>query len=799
MALTKITSNMIAAGAIDSTHIGGINTADVSETTNLYFTDARADARIAAANTGNLTEGSNLYFTNARADARIVNAGSVNWNTAYGWGDHGTQSYATQTYVVTQITNLVDSSPTTLDTLNELAAALGDDPNFATTVTNSIAAKLPLAGGTLTGGLSGTTGTFSGKVIMGGDGAIAQVANSVAADTSNTYTLAVGSQGSGKSILAARDINTSGGGYQINGTTVIDASRNLTNIGTISSGAITSTGVITTPSSLSLTSDSSLLQLGTGNRAQIFHNSAGLYMRTSTGPVYAQAATFTHMAADASASYLTSNSSGTTVNGNVTSTLDLISTRDISMNRSGTTPAITINNYTGFRLVTNIANGSQTSSVGVNTAGVFYTNTGFAVNTTTVIDSSRNLTNVGTISSGAITSTGGITATSITSNHTLATTEFGNNILKSNKPNEQGAFIRMAISTAANPTYAFEDDNDTGMYRSSSNALAFTAGGVGRLFITSSGNVTTSGDLSVTGALTAATLVTGVPNSSYTTYGVMADYGNATGTVPNFFALKMLGNIGGSIGLFTTDSSNSSLVFNTRGGGSLSRGMTLDQAGNLLIANELKYLGANFSHNVVDVTPATVTSNTWSTSPGNNGGYDVSNNNAGSGNYYGTVSASGVFNKHAFKWTLKGSFAAETWYPVVTRGQLQQWLGNPYGSGEDEGVSMYFRIYTYDVGGGGGDYLTSRMSERIWLNAYASNSGSSEQIAIGAGWGHAPNSGGTGDHSTYSNNPIQLRVKSNPSGDAYYPASQNIEILFKSARTLTGTGSNTVIVYGYIG
>ena len=48
---------------------------------------------------------------------------------------------------------LVDSAPTTLDTLNELAAALGDDPNFATTVTNSIADKLPLSGGTLTGDL----------------------------------------------------------------------------------------------------------------------------------------------------------------------------------------------------------------------------------------------------------------------------------------------------------------------------------------------------------------------------------------------------------------------------------------------------------------------------------------------------------------------------------------------------------------------------------------------------------------------------------------------------------------------
>jgi hypothetical protein len=36
---------------------------------------------------------------------------------------------------------LVDSAPATLDTLNELAAALGDDPNFATTVTNALALK----------------------------------------------------------------------------------------------------------------------------------------------------------------------------------------------------------------------------------------------------------------------------------------------------------------------------------------------------------------------------------------------------------------------------------------------------------------------------------------------------------------------------------------------------------------------------------------------------------------------------------------------------------------------------------
>jgi hypothetical protein len=62
--------------------------------------------------------------------------------------------YATQSYVTTQINNLVASAPGSLNTLNELAAALGDDANFSTTVTNSIAAKLPLAGGTMTGNLS---------------------------------------------------------------------------------------------------------------------------------------------------------------------------------------------------------------------------------------------------------------------------------------------------------------------------------------------------------------------------------------------------------------------------------------------------------------------------------------------------------------------------------------------------------------------------------------------------------------------------------------------------------------------
>jgi len=69
---------------------------------------------------------------------------------------------ATKAYVDTQVSNLVDSAPGTLDTLNELAAALGDDPNYATTITNALAGKLSLSGGTMTGAIAMGTNKITG-------------------------------------------------------------------------------------------------------------------------------------------------------------------------------------------------------------------------------------------------------------------------------------------------------------------------------------------------------------------------------------------------------------------------------------------------------------------------------------------------------------------------------------------------------------------------------------------------------------------------------------------------------------
>ena len=70
---------------------------------------------------------------------------------------------ATTGYVRTAVANVVNSAPAALDTLNELAAALGDDANYATTTATSIGTKLPKSGGEMTGNI-----TMSGSQTVDG-------------------------------------------------------------------------------------------------------------------------------------------------------------------------------------------------------------------------------------------------------------------------------------------------------------------------------------------------------------------------------------------------------------------------------------------------------------------------------------------------------------------------------------------------------------------------------------------------------------------------------------------------------
>ena len=78
---------------------------------------------------------------------------------------------ATTAYVDLAVSNLSDSAPAALNTLNEIAAALGDDANYASTTTAAIAGKLPLSGGAMTGAIT-TNSTFDGVDIATRDGVL---------------------------------------------------------------------------------------------------------------------------------------------------------------------------------------------------------------------------------------------------------------------------------------------------------------------------------------------------------------------------------------------------------------------------------------------------------------------------------------------------------------------------------------------------------------------------------------------------------------------------------------------------
>jgi len=122
--------------------------------TTLTFDTAPASGAIVEVMTFTQTE-INVPTTGSVVTASIANDVNLNGNptTTTQSAGNNTTRIATTAFVETAVSNLIDSAPGTMNTLNEIAAALGDDPSFTTTVNNAIATKLPLAGGTMTGNL----------------------------------------------------------------------------------------------------------------------------------------------------------------------------------------------------------------------------------------------------------------------------------------------------------------------------------------------------------------------------------------------------------------------------------------------------------------------------------------------------------------------------------------------------------------------------------------------------------------------------------------------------------------------
>jgi len=150
----NLTGNV--TGTVDGV-VGGTTPAAITGTT------ITANTKFVGAIDGNVTATSGTSTFNNVTINGTLDMDSTTSQTITGLATpSGSTDAATKGYVDTEVSALVDSAPSTLNTLNELAAALGDDASFSTTVTNSIAAKLPLAGGTMTGDIDANSNTVSG-------------------------------------------------------------------------------------------------------------------------------------------------------------------------------------------------------------------------------------------------------------------------------------------------------------------------------------------------------------------------------------------------------------------------------------------------------------------------------------------------------------------------------------------------------------------------------------------------------------------------------------------------------------
>jgi hypothetical protein len=135
-------------------------TSNLHAATKQYVDTAESDAVTAAnTNTDNLIGDATVDGTsgNTVTDRIASSESDANTYTDNLIGDatvDGTAGNTVTDRISTAVSNLVDGAPELLDTLNELAAAIGDDEDFITTITNSIGEKVDKSGDTMTGDLT---------------------------------------------------------------------------------------------------------------------------------------------------------------------------------------------------------------------------------------------------------------------------------------------------------------------------------------------------------------------------------------------------------------------------------------------------------------------------------------------------------------------------------------------------------------------------------------------------------------------------------------------------------------------
>lgn len=138
------------------------NTADASKPVSTA--QAAADAAVASAAAADATSKANA--AQANAIQRANHTGTQAISTVSGL-QAALDAKATPADVTAAVAAVVDAAPAALDTLNELAAALGDDANFASTVTTALAGKAAAVHGHVIADVTGLQDALNGKQVAG--------------------------------------------------------------------------------------------------------------------------------------------------------------------------------------------------------------------------------------------------------------------------------------------------------------------------------------------------------------------------------------------------------------------------------------------------------------------------------------------------------------------------------------------------------------------------------------------------------------------------------------------------------
>jgi hypothetical protein len=324
---------------------------------------------VATSFTGNLT-GDLLGTPNAPTAAANTNTTQV----------------ATTAYVQTELTDLINGAPGTLDTLNELAAAINDDANYNSTLTTALALKAPKASPTFTGTVT-LPATVSGSITPASDSVYAlgtdsvrfaagyldglNVTNHVTAGGSSSSSVPIfkfeGDTNTGLGWIGADQVGLIAGGsrkFYVNATTAyfqnLSGGVNFTapvTIGADDTGhdlrlyGATTSRYIEWDESLDtwFSRDNVKAVWGNANDLQIYHDGSNSHVRDAgTGNLKIRADNLQLMNSAASASYLETNSStgvitlyhgtnspklatnsgGVTITGNITTSTTLSSFYD---------------------------------------------------------------------------------------------------------------------------------------------------------------------------------------------------------------------------------------------------------------------------------------------------------------------------------------------------------------------------------------------------------------------------------------------------------------------------------------